>query len=104
MLARGMRIRFESNPGFGVLPVAGFGTKGELVESVEGLPYDDLSDEERINLANQELTLARGREWLISAGHGFHEVPAILDCLRSVGAYETVKGGIGKWHIKQGQA
>jgi hypothetical protein len=68
-------------------------TPREEVETTDGLPYADLSDEERIDLANQERTLARGREWLVSAGHGFHDVPAVLDFLRSTGAYEQVKGG-----------
>ena len=63
----------------------------EKVTTTEDLPYNDLSDEERINLANQERTLLRGREWLVAAGHGFHEVPAVLDFLRATGAYEQVK-------------
>jgi hypothetical protein len=65
----------------------------EKVESAEGLPYWDLSEEERVNLANQEHTLARGREWLIASGHGFHDVPAVLNFLRATGVYEQVKEG-----------
>jgi hypothetical protein len=59
--------------------------------NTDNLPYADLSDEERVRLCNEERTLARGREWLVSAGSGFYETPSILDFLRSAGMYDAVK-------------
>ena len=65
----------------------------ERALNMDDLPYTDLSNEERVALWNEERTLDRGREWLVSAGSGFHEVPAMLDFLRSTGIYDAVKEG-----------
>jgi hypothetical protein len=59
--------------------------------NADDLPYTDLTNNERVTLWNEEQTLDRGREWLVSAGSGFHEVPSMLDFLRSTGTYDAVK-------------
>jgi hypothetical protein len=52
---------------------------------------DDLSDDDRIRLCNQERALTRAEEWISSKAYGFQEVSTINDYLRISGRYQLHK-------------
>lgn len=70
--------------------MAGIGPR----ESVTQAPrIYDLEEDDSVRVMNEERRLDRAREWLVSAGSGFHDVPAVLDFLRVMGVYHNVREG-----------